>query len=87
MAIKINVGKLPDFNESMDKFMQQVENDGFKMLPIDKSHIVTFASLPLVSNHRDPFDRFLIATTISENMSIITTNEKFKAYQHLVKLL
>lgn len=86
LAIKINVGKLR-VNEPMDKFMQQVENDGFKILPKDKRHIVTFASLPFVSNHRDPFDRFLIATAISEDMSIITADDKFKAYQHLVKLL
>ncbi|MEO8109336.1 MAG: type II toxin-antitoxin system VapC family toxin [Ginsengibacter sp.] len=87
LAIKINIGKLPDFNEPMDKFMKQVENDGFKILPINKKHIVAFASLPLVFGHRDPFDRFLIPTAVSENMSIITLDEKFKAYQHLVKLL
>ena len=81
MAIKINIGKLPDFKISLNDFIQQVEKDGFNILRLKNSHITTYTSLPLVSDHRDPFDRFLIAIAISENMSIITVDEKFKAYQ------
>ena len=87
MAIKINIGKLPDFKISLNDFIQQVEKDGFKILPVSNNHIITYVSLPFVSYHRDPFDRFLISTAISENMSIITSDEKIKAYHHLVKIL
>ncbi len=40
-----------------------------------------------MENHRDPFDRFIISTAITENMSIMTDDEKFKAYTHLVNLV
>ncbi|MEO6452579.1 MAG: type II toxin-antitoxin system VapC family toxin [Ginsengibacter sp.] len=87
MAIKINIGKLPDFKISLIDFIQQVEKDGFKILQVKNTHITTYASLSLVSDHRDPFDRFLIAIAILEDISIITVDEKFKAYQHLVNLI
>jgi PIN domain nuclease of toxin-antitoxin system len=87
LAIKINIGKLPDFKVSLADFMKQVERDGFKILPVSNLHIAAYTSLPFVSGHRDPFDRFLIATAITENMSIITVDEKFKAYQHLLGII
>ena len=43
--------------------------------------------MSLVKDHRDPFDRLLIATAISENMSIVTRDEKFKNYIDLVNLI
>ncbi|MGI8952416.1 MAG: PIN domain-containing protein [Chitinophagaceae bacterium] len=57
------------------------------MLPVTEKHIYYYQQLPSIENHRDPFDRFIISTAISENMSIMTSDEKFNAYQHLVKLL
>jgi len=35
-------------------------------------------TLPLI--HRDPFDRLIIATAISENMTIITIDENIHKY-------
>lgn len=87
MAIKINIGKLSDFKITLDNFILQVQKDGFKILPLNNHHFAAYTSLPFVSEHKDPFDRFLIVTAIEENMSIITVDEKFKAYQHLVKLV
>ena len=87
MAIKINIGKLPDFKMLLNDFILQVERDGFKILPVSNSHFAPYTALPFVSDHKDPFDKFLISTAISESMSIITADEKLKAYQHLVKLI
>lgn len=87
MAIKINIGKLPDFKIPLNDFIMHVENDGFKILQLHNSHFAVYTSLPFVSEHKDPFDRMLITIAIEENMSIVTVDEKFKAYQHLVKLI
>jgi len=87
IAIKINIGKLPDFKLSLNDFIDQVESDGFKILPLYKNHFSAYTSLPFVSEHKDPFDRFLITIAIQENMSIITVDEKLKAYNHLVSII
>ncbi len=87
IAIKINIGKLPDFKIPLNDFIQQVEKDGFKILPVNNSHITAYTSLPFVSDHKDPFDRFFIITALEENMSIVTVDEKFEAYSHLVNII
>lgn len=87
MAIKINIGKLPDFTIALENFILQTKNDGFTILPLSNKHIAAYTSLPLISEHKDPFDRFLITIAIEEGMDIITVDEKFKAYNHLITIL
>ncbi|MGN6353555.1 MAG: type II toxin-antitoxin system VapC family toxin [Parafilimonas sp.] len=87
IAIKINIGKLPGFNTSLHDFIYHVKNDGFSILPIANKHLITYTSLPFIGNHKDTFDRMLIATAINENMAIITVDDKFKLYQSLIRLL
>lgn len=87
LAITINIGKLPHFKVSLENFIKQVREDSFTILAVQNQHISNYVTLPFVSSHRDPFDRFLIATAIIENMTIITADEKFKAYDHLVQLM
>src|SRR5579875_1267863 len=55
LAIKLNIGKLPNFTIPLDRFMKQVAVDGFTILPVRDIHIATYTSLPLFSEHRDPF--------------------------------
>jgi PIN domain nuclease of toxin-antitoxin system len=43
--------------------------------------------LPLIDNHKDPFDRFLIATAQSEKIPIVTADQKFKQYSALITLI
>ena len=46
LAIKINVGKLPDFKMSIGKFIDQVLSDGFKLLPAHNKYLDEFVKLP-----------------------------------------
>lgn len=87
LAIKINVGKLPDFKMSIEKFIDQVLSDGFKLLPVHNKYLDEFVKLPLMKDHHDPFDRLIISTAISENMNIITVDDKFKLYRKLVAII
>ena len=87
IAIKINIGKLPSFKLPLKDFINQTEKDGFKILPLSNNHFTTYADLPFVSDHKYPFDRFLISIAIEEKMSFITVDEKLKAYRHLVSIL
>jgi PIN domain nuclease of toxin-antitoxin system len=77
VAIKISIGKLT-LNGSVDEFFRIVEENGFILLPIEKGHLSALQKLPF--NHRDPFDRLLIATAISEKMHLITADKNISLY-------
>jgi hypothetical protein len=41
----------------------------------------------LQQEHKDPFDRFLIAIAKQESLTIITTDVKFKLYLPLIQII
>ena len=78
MTIKISLGKLK-ITQSIDNFFQdQIENNGFDLMPIEFLHLNILVNLPF--NHRDPFDRLLIAQAISEKIPIISSDKAFDTY-------
>jgi PIN domain nuclease of toxin-antitoxin system len=50
----------------------------FDLLPIEVTHIDAVAVLPM--HHRDPFDRMLVAQAQAEEMTIVTVDRAFTAY-------
>jgi len=52
--------------------------NNFEIIPIQKTHLKTLTDFPFI--HRDPFDRLLIATAVSENLSFLTADEDIKKY-------
>ena len=77
VGIKISIGKLT-FPENTIGFVKEIQKHGFVLLPINTSYIYEIEKLPLI--HRDPFDRLLIATTISEEMTLITSDRNIALY-------
>lgn len=51
---------------------------GVQPVPIDQQHALHVATLP--PHHRDPFDRLLIAQAQLDDLSILTTDPLFDAY-------
>jgi PIN domain nuclease of toxin-antitoxin system len=51
---------------------------GFELLPLDLPHLLTLEQLPL--HHRDPFDRLLVAQSISESLLLVSADGAFHAY-------
>ncbi|MCP4295978.1 MAG: type II toxin-antitoxin system VapC family toxin [Proteobacteria bacterium] len=47
---------------------------------IDISPAIAFMSNDLPWHHRDPADRFILATAISQNLTIVSGDEKFTQY-------
>lgn len=78
MQIKMMLGKLSLHNSLKQTIDNIKQTNAFSMLPINEQHILTIETLPPV--HKDPFDRMLIAQAISEDLIIITDDEKFKNY-------
>jgi PIN domain nuclease of toxin-antitoxin system len=84
LAIKVSTGKL---NLDLTDFAQQVGNDGFRILNMEPRHASRLASLPLFEDHKDPFDRMLIAQSLEEPLTFLTTDRKLARYSPTVTVL
>lgn len=87
IAIKQKIGKLPDFDKKISDIVEIALNDDFQVLPIKTNHIYSYNLIPLVIDHKDPFDRLLLATSLSENIPIITADLKFNNYSNKVSII
>ena len=77
VAIKISLGKLT-FDGGIENFLKKIDENGFKLLPLKEEYIKQVVALPFL--HRDPFDRMLIASAISEGMNLITGDKNIHKY-------
>lgn len=84
MAIKVSIGKMA---VDIDRFEQQVTRDGFAWLPIERPHLLAVASLEAFEDHRDPFDRLLVAQSRLEPLILLTTDGKLARYGATVRVL
>lgn len=87
IAIKQKIGKLPELNLSIDELVEQTKRDNFTLLPLSTKHLAAYDKIQLVENHRDPFDRLLLATALSEDMPIISTDGNFVYYVSQICLI
>ena len=87
LAIKLKLGKLPGFNISLSDFIEQLHTDGFTILPSSVTHIAAYDLIPFFEDHRDPFDRFLLATALTEQVPLVSADEKFPRYRPLVEVI
>lgn len=82
IALKTGIDKL-DLDIPFSKFKKEIQENSFEILPIEFEHLQELLHLDFP--HKDPFDRLIIAQSISEKMTIITKDENFDKYK--VKLL
>ncbi|HMD17736.1 MAG TPA: type II toxin-antitoxin system VapC family toxin [Terriglobales bacterium] len=81
IAIKASLGKL-QLNAANAR--QAVQDLDIRILPYTGNHALRLFELPL--HHSDPFDRQIIAQALSEKISVVTPDEKFRLY-HGVKII
>jgi PIN domain nuclease of toxin-antitoxin system len=78
MAIKVSLRKL-DMPQPLDRFLQeQLEVNGFALLPVSLEHAAAVSGLPF--HHRDPFDRILTAQALEEEIPLVSSDPVFKTY-------
>ncbi len=75
LSIKINTGKL----QAPEDFFPGVLRSGYELLSISLDHLQEYRSLPL--HHRDPFDRILVAQARCEQLTVVTHDKSFDAYE------
>ena len=83
MAIKAKLGKL-DLKQPLEHFIpEQLAANGIQLLEIQLNHVLKTMTLPF--HHRDPFDRLIIAQAQVEQMTLLSVDTIFTAYD--VKLV
>lgn len=87
IAIKLKIGKLPAFSVTTDQLIEQTIRDGIRIIQLSDQHITTYDQIPLYADHRDPFDRLILATALAEQMPLISADEKFSRYRDVVEVI
>jgi len=77
VAIKLSLNKLL-LTGGIAEFFRIINENGFHLLQVMEEHLFVLEALPFY--HRDPFDRLLIATAMSEKMIILTDDSQIIAY-------
>lgn len=75
VAIKFRIGKLEGADELAERFETVIAGFGFGQLPISVAHASLAGLLPF--EHRDPFDRILIAQAQIEQYSLVSNEKLF----------
>jgi PIN domain nuclease of toxin-antitoxin system len=78
IATKVRLGKLPTGEELISDFSFYLKQLGVEALPISMEHALRAGRLP--GEHRDPFDRMLIAQSQAEDIPILSNDRIFDEY-------
>lgn len=81
-AIKIQMGKL---EAKLSDLVSAIEKSGFKALPITAEHAAKIIELP--NHHKDPFDRILIAQSMTEPLRFLTVDQSLENYSDLIEIV
>jgi PIN domain nuclease of toxin-antitoxin system len=81
-SIKAGLGKL---EVDIDRLVSEIGGNGFRELPVTAQHAAAVRRLPEL--HRDPFDRMLVAQSLSEPLRLLTADRMLSAYSELVDVL
>jgi PIN domain nuclease of toxin-antitoxin system len=84
IAIKLSLGRL---RMDLDKFIVNVEAHRFKWLDIKNEHLLAVATLPVFDDHKDPFDRLLVAQSLTEPLVFLTVDSTLARYGSTVRVL
>ena len=82
IAIKAQLAKA-DFPLVFDHWLQRFRQFDFELLEITDAHLLQLSQLPPVKDHRDPFDRLLIAQALADDLTLVSRDGKFGDYAGL----
>ena len=81
IAIKTSIGKLKLENFDISHLQEYCEGLGFSILRLDAADALYYAKIPVRENHKDPFDRMLIAVAINNGYTLVSKDHKIPQYQ------
>jgi len=77
IAIKVSLGKII-FPRNSTFFLNKMRAFGVDIVGITDAHLNIIETLPFI--HKDPFDRIIIATSIANNLTLITNDADIQKY-------
>ncbi|NNM85282.1 MAG: type II toxin-antitoxin system VapC family toxin [Phycisphaerales bacterium] len=80
IAIKISLGKYALKGAYGEFWKRAIGGNGFEILPIDIRHTEKLIEMPY-RNHRDPFDRLLVAQVLVEKIALVSADENLDQYE------
>jgi PIN domain nuclease of toxin-antitoxin system len=81
LGLKVRAGEIT-LPMPTGKWVREVcERRGIRVLPLDEEAAGFSATLPML--HRDPCDRFLIATAQLAGLALVTPDDKIRLYPNL----
>lgn len=87
IVIKVAIGKDAGITQPISELIQHAIESGFIWLPMSPDHIDSYMRLPFYEQHRDPFDRMILATALAEGLTVVSSDRNFPLYNHLVRTL
>jgi PIN domain nuclease of toxin-antitoxin system len=78
VTTKHRLGKLPGAGPLAVDFAREIRGQGFTALPIAMTHAQVAGALP--GEHRDPFDRMLVAQAREEHLAVVSNETLFDDY-------
>jgi len=67
-----------DFNADPHLLYSALIDNGYEELNITSEHTLLTGTLPMI--HKDPFDRLLVAQSIAEGISLLTSDDLIASY-------
>lgn len=79
LQIKIKLNKF-SFSDTLENVItKEIQINNLQILPVQLVHALYLENLPLY--HKDSFDRLLISQAVVENMTLVSADTNFAAYQ------
>jgi PIN domain nuclease of toxin-antitoxin system len=78
IAIKISIGKYKLSMPYRDFWHDALNAYSINILPIELRHTERVVTLPF--HHKDPFDRLLIAQSLTDNLPLVSADGRLDAY-------
>ncbi|WP_428353132.1 type II toxin-antitoxin system VapC family toxin [Methyloprofundus sp.] len=75
ISTKYRIGKMPEAKQLLSNYEVLLDKMGFNQLSVTTAHALRAGQLKI--EHRDPFDRMLMAQAELESMPIITYDKAF----------
>lgn len=63
-----------------DEIIQTLDKMSIGRVTLNDKHLQTYAALPIIRDHRDPFDRIIIAQALSDKAILVSSDLKFQWY-------
>ena len=79
IVIKVNVGKL-QLDSSFKDLLNRISVMEAEIIPIEIESLENYLDLPISKDHRDPFDRILVAQAMDYSLNIVSRDKKFDLY-------